>query len=300
MTDIRNEAVIAESIARALVDDPESLGLSTGEGSLHIALSGRIQEVIEDVYADCGDSTPSVLADNISQRLAHLLPTAILDAAGTDLCEGAYQRGHEDGYWNGKTTGMTPQEAAAFMAPYRATDTTKADIPDAVKRLAALRELNEKLIETVITWGECDIEGNYCRRCQTVEHYHATNRILDGDEQSPNTNQEIKARSMPEVSRIYIAGPMTGYPAFNYPAFHQAAARLRDVGYVVENPAETDRPLSDPWREFMKDAIAKLITCDAVALLPGWEKSTGAQLEYAIADKLQLEIFDLDEWFEEL
>lgn len=33
--------------------------------------------------------------------------------------EEAYQRGHEDGYWNGKTTHMSPAQAAAFMAPYR-------------------------------------------------------------------------------------------------------------------------------------------------------------------------------------
>lgn len=82
MSDLPEEAVIAEALARALtVDDPESLGLSRGEGSLHIALSIRVQEVIEDVYADCGDSAPSVLAANIGQRLAHLLPAAILTAA---------------------------------------------------------------------------------------------------------------------------------------------------------------------------------------------------------------------------
>ena len=29
--------------------------------------------------------------------------------------------------------------------------------------------------------------------------------------------------------RIYVAGPMTGYPDLNFPAFHAAAAALRDV-----------------------------------------------------------------------
>ena len=33
--------------------------------------------------------------------------------------EEAYRRGHQDGYWNDKTTGMSPSQAAAFMAPYR-------------------------------------------------------------------------------------------------------------------------------------------------------------------------------------
>lgn len=36
-----------------------------------------------------------------------------------EAIEEAYQRGHEDGYWNGKTTDMSPVQAAKFMAPYR-------------------------------------------------------------------------------------------------------------------------------------------------------------------------------------
>lgn len=38
--------------------------------------------------------------------------------------------------------------------------------------------------------------------------------------------------------RIYISGPMTGLPDFNFPAFHDAAARLRERGHEVANPAE--------------------------------------------------------------
>lgn len=40
------------------------------------------------------------------------------------------------------------------------------------------------------------------------------------------------------IKRIYLAGPMTGLPEFNYPAFHAEAARLRGLGYQVENPAD--------------------------------------------------------------
>ena len=38
--------------------------------------------------------------------------------------------------------------------------------------------------------------------------------------------------------KIYCAGPMTGLPELNFPAFHAEAARLRAFGYEVINPAE--------------------------------------------------------------
>jgi len=38
--------------------------------------------------------------------------------------------------------------------------------------------------------------------------------------------------------KLYLAGPMRGYPEFNHPAFHAAAAELRASGHAVFNPAE--------------------------------------------------------------
>ena len=100
------------------------------------------------------------------------------------------------------------------------------------------------------------------------------------------------------MTTIYVAGPMTGYPGFNYPAFHAAATELRVLGYAVENPAENPRPTSDPWVDFMRDALAQVIRSDAVALLPGWEQSRGAQLEERVARALGLDIRPLNAWIE--
>jgi len=47
--------------------------------------------------------------------------------------------------------------------------------------------------------------------------------------------------------RIYIAGPMTGLPEFNYPAFNAAAEYLRSLGHHVENPADNPVPACKSW-----------------------------------------------------
>lgn len=83
---------------------------------------------------------------------------------------------------------------------------------------------------------------------------------------------------------LYIAGPMTGLPEYNFPAFHDAADALRDAGHYVTNPAENFGGRTDLDRsEYLKKAYRQVLECDAIALLPGWEQSTGATTELLIA-----------------
>lgn len=97
--------------------------------------------------------------------------------------------------------------------------------------------------------------------------------------------------------RVYIAGPMTGHDEFNYPAFADAAARLRAAGFDVVSPHEVN-PLDGTertWDWYMRRDIAELVTCDAVAVLPGWETSKGATLETHIAEALGMNVWALIE-----
>lgn len=95
--------------------------------------------------------------------------------------------------------------------------------------------------------------------------------------------------------RIYIAGPMTGLPQFNYPAFFEAAERLRALGHEVENPADNPVPPCNTWRGYMRTAIRQLVTCDCAALLPGWQESRGARIERRLCDDLELPAVSLGE-----
>lgn len=89
--------------------------------------------------------------------------------------------------------------------------------------------------------------------------------------------------------RVYIAGPMTGLPEYNFPAFHAAAKAWRDAGWEVLNPAEAfDGDTSRPYEEYVDHDIDLIRTCDAVAMLPGWNgpNARGSVWERAIARKL--------------
>jgi Domain of unknown function (DUF4406) len=116
--------------------------------------------------------------------------------------------------------------------------------------------------------------------------------------------------------KIYLAGPMRGYPNFNFPAFDFAAAKLRAEGHEVFSPAERDRlyhgnalednQTGDEALAAEKDgfSLRKALGDDtawicrdgeAVALLKGWEGSKGAVAEAALGRALGLEVFPLPE-----
>jgi hypothetical protein len=106
--------------------------------------------------------------------------------------------------------------------------------------------------------------------------------------------------------KIYLAGPMTGIPEHNYPTFHAAAARIRAKGHVCLNPAEVNPESStkigeapthrEYWLTCMRRDIPQLLSCDAIALLPFWNKSKGARLEVHIASELGMPIILESDW----
>lgn len=116
--------------------------------------------------------------------------------------------------------------------------------------------------------------------------------------------------------KIYVAGPMRGIPEFNFPAFFAAAAKLRAEGHEVFNPAERDNEKHGTdiskgnmagdesvaaqqhgfsLREALGADLAWICAeAEAIALLPGWERSKGVAAEYATAIALGLQVLLVD------
>lgn len=97
---------------------------------------------------------------------------------------------------------------------------------------------------------------------------------------------------MKPESPIYIAGPMTGLPESNYPAFNACAERLRAEGYTVLNPAETDGGSSNKDRAFyFRHAVMDVLKSKSKTLLPGWGKSLGALTEVLVGWQIGNKMF---------
>lgn len=91
------------------------------------------------------------------------------------------------------------------------------------------------------------------------------------------------------VKKIYVAGPMSGLPEYNRPAFFAEAKRQAAMGYVVLNPATLPDGLTQA--EYMSICLPMVMAADAIVMLPGWERSAGATAERFLAIKLRKEVF---------
>ena len=100
--------------------------------------------------------------------------------------------------------------------------------------------------------------------------------------------------------KLYIAGPMTGLPEFNYPAFEAARLELQRAGYEVLCPTDSeqhnDTGAPQTWDWYMRHAIRMVLDADGIALLPGWEQSRGAGVEVNLAFELGVEFIPVESW----
>jgi len=98
--------------------------------------------------------------------------------------------------------------------------------------------------------------------------------------------------------RCYIAGPISGVSDFR-DRFNKAEQRLTGLGFEPINPCNISPathegecpPGYGPGEGgdhtssacFMRTDLKALLECDVIYLLPGWQHSRGAKLEYSVA-----------------
>ncbi|CAH2910604.1 MAG: hypothetical protein CPSOU_1816 [uncultured Paraburkholderia sp.] len=95
--------------------------------------------------------------------------------------------------------------------------------------------------------------------------------------------------------RIYISGPMSDLPNLNWPLFNRTAVHLRNMRWEVVNPVEVNNDPAAPWLRCIAADLQAMEGCTAICLLPGWEKSFGAQIEHLAAQKEGMSIYKLED-----
>jgi hypothetical protein len=102
------------------------------------------------------------------------------------------------------------------------------------------------------------------------------------------------------MTRVYLTGPMSNLPQFNFPAFDAAAAWLRREGFEVVSPTELDSaatraaclaspdgkviPNNETWADLLsRDVKIVADKVDGIVFLPHWVSSRGARLEAYVA-----------------
>ena len=105
--------------------------------------------------------------------------------------------------------------------------------------------------------------------------------------------------------KVFLSGPMTGYPGYNFYKFNTIEKELVDAGIECVNPVHICKKYKEEHVLADKAVFDKMIAeeqeaergCDAILLLDGWQMSKGVRLELKIALEMDMQIFleeDLD------
>lgn len=117
------------------------------------------------------------------------------------------------------------------------------------------------------------------------------------------------------MKTLYIAGPMSNIPQFNFPLFEAVARALRADGWTIVSPHETDHEDTrrqawesqdgsymtgtETWGDCLARDVKMLadgvngLTIDGIAFLPNWSRSRGARLEAFVGLLTGKEFFEV-------
>ena len=88
--------------------------------------------------------------------------------------------------------------------------------------------------------------------------------------------------------KIYISGPITGVASYRR-RFARVERALRRLGHTPMNPAVVSEGFK--YDDYMRICRVMLEVCDAIFMMPGWERSNGACQELVWAEEMELPVF---------
>ena len=130
--------------------------------------------------------------------------------------------------------------------------------------------------ETVASYG--------CQHCPNYEGTEGS--IKEG-------NLTVICKGMKRKT-IYISGKMRGMTEEeSRKLFKKAEEHLQAQGYDTVNPWEKEdlkKAECEDWGDFIMYDLPILKKCDGIYMLKNWKDSWGAQVEYAFANGMEMEI----------
>jgi hypothetical protein len=95
------------------------------------------------------------------------------------------------------------------------------------------------------------------------------------------------------MKTIYIAGKVSGERIDHCTMkFGQAQKELEAAGYKAINPLAIVNDWHCPWDKAMRLCLKAMMDADAVLALPDWIDSRGAKIEIALADQVNLKVYN--------
>lgn len=99
------------------------------------------------------------------------------------------------------------------------------------------------------------------------------------------------------ITRLFLAGAISGRPDGNFAAFKRARNDLEDRGYVVTTPYDFTDP-HDSWLGILGKCFQRMEGHDGIAILPDSLRSKGTQLQIQAAKRMCMEVRTVRGWIE--
>ena len=99
--------------------------------------------------------------------------------------------------------------------------------------------------------------------------------------------------------KLYICGPMAGYPDLNAAQFKLVQVELEKRGYETVNPHDV-QPIGEdylpPAVAYIRGDLVELLRCQGVATIGNTHCSWGASIEIDLAHKVMIPVRPYELW----